>query len=317
MVFENRDQPRVHALYVRLRPWQDRAFDLQVGRIPPTFGAFARRPYATGAANPVIGYPLAYQYLTSLRADALPATADDLLANRAEGWRPSFPIGSTARDTGVPLVTAFEWDTGIQGRLTWRAAEVSAAVTTGTLSEPRTRDNNGGKQLVGRVVWRPSAGIVAGVSGARGEYVADAVIQTLPAGSRQPAFIQRAWGMDVEYSRDHFVARAEGILSDWRLPAVGTPRIEDRLRAWSVSAEGRYAFWPGAFAGGRYDYLGFSGLQGTATRLSWDAPVTRVEIGGGYYVQRNLVGKVTYQHNRRDAGVRHLGIWSVQAQYWF
>src|SRR5438445_5776950 len=44
-------------------------FDVQIGRIPPTFGAFARRTYAND--NPLIGYPLAYQYLTSLRADAL------------------------------------------------------------------------------------------------------------------------------------------------------------------------------------------------------------------------------------------------------
>ena len=41
-----------------------------------TFGAFARRTYAND--NPLIGYPLAYQYLTSLRPDAVPATADAL-----------------------------------------------------------------------------------------------------------------------------------------------------------------------------------------------------------------------------------------------
>jgi hypothetical protein len=317
LISENRDGPRVHALYVRMRPWADRPFDIQAGRIPPTFGAFARRNYATGTDNPVIGYPLAYQYLTSLRADAVPATADDLLANRAQGWRPSFPVGSHARATGVPLMTAFEWDTGVQGRIAWRTTELSAALTTGTLSEPRVRDNNRGKQIAGRLVWRPTAGLVAGVSGAHGEYVADAITSLLPAGAGRPAFAQRAWGLDLEYSRDHFLARVEGVVSDWRLPAIGAPPIHDRLRAWSISVEGRYAFWPGAFAAGRYDYLGFSEVQGTATRLAWDAPVARVEIGGGYYLQRNLMGKVTYQHNWREAGVRRLGIWSAQARYWF
>ena len=39
---------------------------------PPTFGAFSRGTYGTG--NLLIGTPLAYQYLTSLRPDALPAT---------------------------------------------------------------------------------------------------------------------------------------------------------------------------------------------------------------------------------------------------
>jgi hypothetical protein len=317
LVSENRDGPRIHALYVRVRPWTNRAFDLQVGRIPPTFGAFARRSYATGTDNPVIGYPLAYQYLTSLRADAVPATADDLLANRAEGWRPSFPIGSRVAATGVPLVTAFEWDTGIQGRMAWRTIEFSAALTTGTLSEPRVRDNNGGKQIAGRLAWRPGPGLVAGVSGARGEYIADAVTSLLPMATSRSAFVQRAWGLDLEYSRGHFLARGEGVVSEWRLPVIGTPPLHGTLQAWSISAEGRYAFWPGAFAAGRYDYLGFNRIRGTATTLAWDAPVARVEVGGGYYVQRNVVGKLTYQHNWREAGVRRLGIWSAQVQYWF
>src|SRR5436309_3169334 len=69
---ENRSKPQAYALYLRVRPWPARNFDIQAGRIPPTFGAFARRTYP--ADNPLIGYPLAYQYLTSLRPDALPAS---------------------------------------------------------------------------------------------------------------------------------------------------------------------------------------------------------------------------------------------------
>ena len=53
----------VYALYVRVRPWAERRFDIQVGLIPPTFGAFPRRSYEVD--NPLIGYPLGYQYLTS------------------------------------------------------------------------------------------------------------------------------------------------------------------------------------------------------------------------------------------------------------
>src|SRR5262249_46813692 len=66
-----------YALYVRVRPWAERPFDVQAGRIPPVFGTFARRSY--GADNPLIGFPLAYQYLTSLPPDALPANAHALL----------------------------------------------------------------------------------------------------------------------------------------------------------------------------------------------------------------------------------------------
>ncbi len=65
------DRLQPFALFARIRPWPARRFDIQVGRIPPTFGAFGRSAY--GTANMLIGTPLAYQYLTSLRPDALPA----------------------------------------------------------------------------------------------------------------------------------------------------------------------------------------------------------------------------------------------------
>ena len=95
-----------YAAYVRVQPWTARAFEMQAGRIPPAFGAFTRRPYATD--NPLIGYPLAYQYLTSLRAEAIPATADDLAAMRGRGWYAYYPVGASYWEHGVPAMSAFQ-----------------------------------------------------------------------------------------------------------------------------------------------------------------------------------------------------------------
>ena len=314
---ENWDRLRPYALYIRIRPWANRLFDIQAGRIPPTFGAFARRSYA-GTDNPLIGYPLAYQYLTTLRPDAVPASADDLLRMRTRGWRPNFPIGSRAVATGLPLITAFQWDTGVQVHVGSEPVEVTAAVTTGTLSSPHVKDDNRGKQLVGRVAWHPVVGLILGASGARGPYLADSVTGLFPAVLAHVDFMQVAYGFDAEYSRNYWLLRTEGIVSQWRLPAISAPAIDDAVRAWSVSVEGRYKLRPGLFAAGRYDYLGFSDLRGSAGTLPWDAPVKRLETGGGYYLLRNLIAKVIYQHDWREGGlVRHLGVWSGQLQFWF
>ena len=70
---DNLDLPRVYALYLRLRPWESRGIDLQAGLVPPVFGAFPRRRYAYD--NPLPSLPIAYQYLTDLREDAVPARA--------------------------------------------------------------------------------------------------------------------------------------------------------------------------------------------------------------------------------------------------
>ena len=82
------------AAYVRVRPWKDRPFDIQAGRIPPVFGAAGRRIYAND--NVLIGYPLAWQYLTVLRSDAVPSSADELIA-RAGGRLAAVVLGWHAR----------------------------------------------------------------------------------------------------------------------------------------------------------------------------------------------------------------------------
>src|SRR5687768_15088532 len=58
---ENFETPEAYALYLRVSPVDDVPLDIQAGRIPPVFGRFARHAYASD--NPLIGYPLAYQYL--------------------------------------------------------------------------------------------------------------------------------------------------------------------------------------------------------------------------------------------------------------
>ena len=61
---DNLHEPRVYALYLRLRPWEKREVDLQAGLVPPVFGAFPRRRYAYD--NPLPSLPLAYQYLVNM-----------------------------------------------------------------------------------------------------------------------------------------------------------------------------------------------------------------------------------------------------------
>jgi hypothetical protein len=309
---EDLGHPTPYAAYVRVRPWRNRALDIQAGRIPPTFGAFGRRVYGTG--NPVIGYPLAYQYLTSLRSDAIPATADDVLRMRSRGWRSSFPIGSTVPGPGVPLVSGFQWDTGVE--VSWRTGpvQVAGAVTNGTLSSPRVSDDNSGKQLSGRVAVTPAVGWVLGASAARGAWLSRTV-----APDSAPA--QRSFGGDAEYSRDHWIVRGEIVWSRWSFPHPLGPSNASALGALASSLEGRYRVTPRIFLGARADRLGFSELRGDAlgaNGLPWDAPVKRIEAGFGYYLQRNLVFRATAQGNWRDAGrdTRRTYV-SGQVAYWF
>jgi hypothetical protein len=316
---ENLGMMEPYAAYIRIRPWTDRDFDIQVGRVPPTFGAFARRTYPSD--NPLIGYPLAYQYLTSIRPDAVPANADELIRRKGLGWRDRFSVGSDVPDRGVPLVSAFHWDTGVQLHAASkdRIVAVTGSVTTGTVSNPLFKDDNGGRQVAGRLELRPITGLIVGTSAASGPFVSSAAARAAVGEGHDSDFTQTAFGADVEYSRGHYLGRFESIVSDWTLPIVRQPTLQLPLRAVATSFEGRYKLGPGVYVAARFDHLGFSDLASTAPAQPWDAPVTRFEIGSGISIQRNLLLKVVYQHNERDGGPldRYEHQAATQLVFWF
>jgi hypothetical protein len=315
---ENGEVPTPYGLYFRIRPWLTRNFDIQVGRVPPTFGSFPRRTYASD--NLLIGYPLGYQYLTSLRDDALPASNAELLRMRGRGWLSSYSIGNPTPDTGLPLADGFRWDTGVQVHGGNDTIDATGSITTGSLSHPLFGDNNDGKQFAGRVAYHPFAGLLVGASASHAPFVDRAALTSLP-GVDQTSLTQRALGFDAEYSRDYYLVRFETIVSDWKLPPTPTLHLPDPLRAVGTYVEGRYKIRPGLYAAARVDHLGFgriaSGVAG-AGPVEWEAPVTRVEVGGGYSIQRNLIAKVSYQHNTRPAGrAQTVNLVAVQLIFWF
>lgn len=305
---ENLDAPRVYALYLRYRPFAAHELDVQAGRIPPVFGAFPRRRYAQD--NPLVSWPLVWQYLTTLRPDALPPNADALLLVRGSGWRVPYPgYGSAA---GVPPASAARWDSGVEARYADGPLELAVALTQGTLSDPRFQDSNDGKQLSARVAWRPVAGLVLGASVAQGAFLAAAL--PLPPGR----YDQRAYGLDAELARGRFVARAEAIYTEWDEPPTGQPPIDRPLAAGGFYLEGRWRFAPGWHVAARLDRLGFDDIRGSRGLTPWEAPARRLEAGFGYTPWRHLLLKAAYQRNERDYGyVREKHLVTVQAVLWF
>jgi hypothetical protein len=312
---DNLDEPRVYALYLRIRPWADREVDLQAGRVPPVFGAFPRRRYAYD--NPLPSLPLAYQYLTIMREDAVPARAEDLVARRGRGWLVGYPVGSAEPEPGLPLVNAERWDVGAQVRLGREPLSLAVAVTQGTLAYPRVSDDNDGKQVSARLAWTPAPALVAGVSGATGERLARELQDALPPEARGE-YRQRALGLDLQWSAGYWIVRAEAVWSRWELPPLDPTRIEHPLDTVGFFAEARYKLRPGIYLAGRAERLAFAEIPSALGRQAWDAPVTRVEAGAGWLPRRGVLLKASWQHNWRDGGrVRENDLVAGQVVLWF
>ena len=108
------------------------------------------------------------------------------------------------------------------------------------------RDDNDGKQVSGRLAWSPSPALVAGVSGASGEFLSREVQECAARPARAATYRQDALGLDLEWSRGHWIVRAEAVWSRWRLPALDATLIEEPLDALGVYVEARYKIRPGA-----------------------------------------------------------------------
>ncbi|MFO7301919.1 MAG: hypothetical protein DIU54_005805 [Acidobacteriota bacterium] len=306
------------ALYLRLQPAAGVPLSIQAGRIPPLVGAFPRRAY--GRDNAVVGLPLMYQYLTSLRPDALPLSIDDVLAMRGRGWSPGYPIGGSGAGPGVPLVDVSRWDSGLQA--TWRPSrfELSAAVTRGSPAVPVVRDRNDGVMWSARAAALLPGDVTLGVSGARGEWMERAALDSagLPSATHPT---QTVVGVDTEYGRGPWLVRGEVLHSRFELPLVVTAPAGADISALAAFVEVRYRPSPRWQLGARLERLDFSTVQGSASGdrpTAWDAPVSRVEAAVAYRAARAIDVRAGWQYNWRAGGrVRERGYPVVAALVWF
>jgi hypothetical protein len=307
------------AWYLRWHPWANHHFDIQAGRIPPVIGRFAREPY--GRDNPLIGAPLAYQYLLSLRPDALPATSNQLLLMRGRGWQPSYTIGSSELATGVPIVSAFQWDTGVEAHWQVGWLDLAGAVTRGAVAVSAVRhDGNGGETWSGRAAFTAPNGLVVGISGARGPWIDQSVLSLIPENFRSHN-VQSFLGADIEFGWGRWLVRAEELRSVFEVPIINDPSPFARLAAWSGYMEARYRIHPRWQVAGRVERLDLSTITGTlfgGQPTTWDAPVERMSADVGYRYDRHLELRVGWQMNWRDGGrVTQRGYPAIQALFWF
>jgi len=306
---------RAYAWFVRITPLRSGLLSFQAGRIPPVFGARARRSYPQD--NPLVADPLMYQYLTNLRPDAVPASADDLIRMRGRGWLASYPVGNRDSHTGVPLIDMTRWDSGIEGRVGTPTLEAAAAVTAGTLSNPRSIAGPIRPQVSGHLAWRPAAAVTVGASFAHGTFF-DQTLRVLRPDLQPGHDSQSAAGIDADVSAGRWLVRGELVFSQWRVPSAGTAGLAAPLGAGSAYLESRLKLWPGVFVAARADRLWFSTVAGSTASATWDANVTRLEAGAGWTIRRGLLVKASGIANWRDGGrVRREYLAAVQLVAWF
>jgi len=293
LVLDDASEVYVDGAYVIVTPWLDRDLRLLAGKIPWAIGTWAPRTYSN--KNPLVGTPLIYQHHSSLLWYEIPPNADALLAAAGTGQSGVNYFGYS-EGPGMPVIDDSYWDVGLTLAGSQRPFEYALGVVAGAPGWGSTsKDDNSGKSVLGRIGIAPIPELRVGVSGSYGPYLHHKLNPLLPAGHDVNDYAQKLVMADLEVLLGHVELRAEGVHNVWETPTVGDLDVDGGY------AELKLATSSGAYLAGRWDVERFGEIE-DSSGLShpWDWNVTRLEVGVGYRVTRDVAAKLVYQRTRLE-----------------
>lgn len=306
----------LYALSAVYRITETGILQVEVGKFLAPFGTFLVRRWAS--ENPLIDYPLLYNYRTAISASQLPHTRASLLSVRGNGHDLHYPasgvlakrfgtLGTQSAhlprpNWGLKVISRDVYLTGIQVFGSSDRLFYAVAVTNGALSNPVDINNSNGVQIIARLRITPITGLDLGSSFSSAPYLDEGAVgsELAAAGVDAGQFRQWVWGADVSYSRGHAILFAELAFNRWE-----TPFLSADLDLLGGYIEAKYTLTPRFFVAGRWSRMVFSEISDpmdvdTDGRFSepWDYDVRQIELGVGYRLARNALLKATHEFNR-------------------
>ncbi|MCC6501946.1 MAG: porin [Deltaproteobacteria bacterium] len=186
-------------------------------------------------------------------------------------------VGGTFRDIGIKVSGAVKKAKGLR---------YSAAVING--NGMNLTDNNGYKDIVGRITVEPLSGLVVGASGYKGR-----------SGNEGDAFDvdESAWGVEAQYAVKGVKFRAEYVAARWENwgAATSAASLSKIQEPWGWYAQGSYRlpFFEKVEVLGRYEY--FEKDSNTV-----DSGLEVTTVGATYYLKGKT--RITANYLFREPG---------------
>ena len=269
---------------IRITPWRDGRFNLQVGKFSTVVGGWVERHLSWD--NPFVNAPLPYETASLVSDIELPVTGQSF--RKVPGfdkyeflpilWGPVYTAGvSVAGKIGM-----FEY-----------AAEFKNAAPS---SRPETWDDIqfNHPTVGGRVGFRPNEAWRFGISAAEGVYLhPDA--RPLPSASGFGEYRQYVLGQDISYARGHLQLWAEAFQSRFEVPRLGNADV------FAYYVEAKYKITPQLFAALRWNQELFSSEPDPAGRSVAQAhDVWRIDAAVGYRFTAHSQLKLQYSVTQGD-----------------
>src|SRR5437016_9614679 len=281
---------RLDEYALRITPWQDGRFTLQVGKFATVVGNWVPRHLPWD--NPFINAPLVYENVTAIQDKYAPySPLYFIYAPYSQGkyafnpviWGPSYASGISI--------------SGRLGRFDYAAEIKNASLSSRPESWNVTETGFDNPTFTGRLGFRPNEAWNFGVSASDGAYFRQEAERTLPPGRDIDDYREFVLGQDASFAWHHLQVWAEFYEARFEVPRVGD------ADTFANYFEAKYKFTPQLFGALRWNEQLFSNVNdGYGHNVRWGEDLGRIDVAVTYRFTPHAQLKLQYDFQHETSG---------------
>jgi len=283
---------RLDEYALRITPWQDGRFTLQVGQFATVVGNWVPRHLSWD--NPFINAPLVYDNVTAISDKYAPSSPVNFIYSpfiyqkyifNPVIWGPSYATGISA--------------SGQLGQFDYAVEMKNASLSSRPESWNITENGFDNPTFSGRIGFRPNEAWNFGFSGSEGPYFRREAEPTLPPGHDINDYREFVLGQDASFAWHHLQLWAEFYEARFQVPNVGD------VDTFAYYIEAKYKFTPQLFGAVRWNQQVFDKINnGLGGNEHWSPNLGRIDIAATYRLTTHAQLKLQYsfQHETTPPG---------------
>ena len=281
---------RLDEYAVRITPWQDGRFSLQVGKFATVVGNWVPRHLSWD--NPFINAPLVYENVTAIQDKYAPYSPLDFI------YRPYY----YAKYSFNPVIWGPSYASGISvagklGRFDYAVEMKNTSLSSRPESWNVTENGFENPTFSGRFGFRPNEAWNFGVSASEGSYFRREAEPTLPSGRDIDDYREFVLGQDVSFAWHHLQVWAEFYEARFEVPRVGN------AGTFAYYIEAKYKFTPQFFGALRWNQQLFGTINdGYGHDVHWGENLGRIDVAVTYRFTPHAQLKLQYDFQHETTG---------------
>ena len=282
-------QIRLDEYALRITPWDDGRFTLQIGKFATVVGNWVPRHLSW--ENPFVNAPLVYENITAISDKSAPLSPFDFMRRFDHGkyefnpliWGPDYASGVSV--------------SGRLGQFDYAAELKNSSLSARPESWSLTEIGLSDPSFNARVGFRPNQIWNFGVSAGEGSYFRPEAESTLPRGRDIDDYREFVLGQDASFALHHLQIWAEFYEARFEVPRVGD------ADTFAYYLEAKYKFTPQLFGAVRWNQQIFATIyNGIGGSIRWDQDLAKIDIAAGYRFTSHTQLKMQYSFQHETTG---------------